>query len=382
MGFIKYGFFYLLETILRFVPLPQKTGLIKIGHPDRNSPVFLTGNYHLTVLKVKRALRGMDAFLLVANSHGINVWCASAGGHLTHHEVISALKLSHIEDLVDHREVILPQLTACGIEARIVRKRTGWKVLWGPVYAHNIPAYMESGLEKTSGASEVNFPWIERLEMAVAWASWMSVVLFLILSIVKIQSLIPSIILVWTLSILIFSALPVYLPFVNPRDREKKAKIGRVRRTAFLSVLILINVMVIMTYSLLKAQFTPSFLLYWGILSTVTIFLLGSDLAGSTPHMISETREEKDFEVFVDEDMCHGTGICEEVCPRLCFSIDPEKQKALIEHPDKCICCGACIIQCPCDALLFKDRGGEAILPDYVRKHRVGFSGKRKPQKK
>jgi NAD-dependent dihydropyrimidine dehydrogenase PreA subunit len=382
MEFLKYGFFYLLETILRFVPLPQKTGLIKIGHPDRNSPVFLTGNYHLTVLKVKRALRGMDAFLLVANSHGINVWCASAGGHLTHHEVISALKLSHIEDLVDHREVILPQLAACGIEARIVRKRTGWKVLWGPVYAHNIPAYMESGLEKTSGASEVRFPWIERLEMAVAWASWMSVVLFLILSIVKIQSLIPSIILVWTLSILIFSALPVYLPFVNPRDREKKAKIGRVRRTAFLSVLILINVMVIMTYSLLKAEFTPSFLLYWGILSTVTIFLLGSDLAGSTPHMISETREEKDFEVFVDEDMCHGTGICEEVCPRLCFSIDPGKQKALIEHPDKCICCGACIVQCPCDALLFKDREGEAILPDYVRKHRVGFSGKRKPQKK
>ena len=84
MNILKYGLFYLLETILRFLPLPQKTGLIKIGHPDRNSPVLLTGNYHLTILKVKRALKGQNAFLLVANSRGINVWCAAAGLSLIH----------------------------------------------------------------------------------------------------------------------------------------------------------------------------------------------------------------------------------------------------------------------------------------------------------
>jgi CO dehydrogenase/acetyl-CoA synthase gamma subunit (corrinoid Fe-S protein) len=142
MNFLKYVLFYILETIFRFLPIPQKKGLIKIGQPDKNSPVLLTGNYHLTVLKVKRALKGQNVFLLVANSRGINVWCAAAGGHFTHHDVISALKLSDIENLADHRAVILPQLAACGIEAKTIQQRTGWKVKWGPVDIRDFHVYL------------------------------------------------------------------------------------------------------------------------------------------------------------------------------------------------------------------------------------------------
>jgi len=123
------------ETLLRVLPLASKTGLIKIGNPDRNSPVFLTCNYHLTVQRVKRALRGIDAYLLVGNSRGINVWCGAAGGHFTNHDVISVVKTSGIEELVAHRNVILPQLAATGVEAKIMQKKTGWRVIWGPVYA-------------------------------------------------------------------------------------------------------------------------------------------------------------------------------------------------------------------------------------------------------
>ena len=141
MNVLKYGFFYLLETILRFLPIPQKTGLIQIGHPSKNAPVLMTGNYHLTVLKVKRALKGQNVFLLVANSHGINVWCAAAGGHFTHHDVISAIKISNIESLVGHRDIILPQLAACGVEANVIHQRTGWKVKWGPVHIKDFPVY-------------------------------------------------------------------------------------------------------------------------------------------------------------------------------------------------------------------------------------------------
>jgi CO dehydrogenase/acetyl-CoA synthase gamma subunit (corrinoid Fe-S protein) len=158
MDILKYGLFYILETIFRFLPIPQKTGLMKIGKPDRGSPVLLTGNYHLTVLKVKRALKGQNVFLLVANSRGINVWCAAAGGHFTHHEVISALKLSGIENHVDHRAIILPQLAACGIEAKVIDQRTGWKVKWGPVYIENFPAYLKNGQKKTASMSVVRFP--------------------------------------------------------------------------------------------------------------------------------------------------------------------------------------------------------------------------------
>ena len=94
MNSLRYIIVNIVETMLRLIPFPCKTGLIKIGNPDRNSHVFLTCNYHLTVERVKRALSGLDCYLLVANSRGYNVWCASTGGHLTNHNVIYVLKTS------------------------------------------------------------------------------------------------------------------------------------------------------------------------------------------------------------------------------------------------------------------------------------------------
>ena len=87
-----------------------------ITNPDKTSPVFLTCNYAVTVERVKKALTGTDCYLLIANSHGINGWCAFTGGHLTNHPVISALTTNGIENLVDHRKIIPPQLAAAGIE--------------------------------------------------------------------------------------------------------------------------------------------------------------------------------------------------------------------------------------------------------------------------
>jgi len=92
---------------LKFVS-PSKTGLIRIGNPDRSSLVFLTCNYHLTLERVKRALEGIDCYLLVSNSRGVNVWCAATGGLFTNHDVVSVLKTSGIEELVDQRIVVLP----------------------------------------------------------------------------------------------------------------------------------------------------------------------------------------------------------------------------------------------------------------------------------
>lgn len=103
MSLLRYLLKNLLGTLLRFAPLPYRVGLFKIGTPDRGSPVILTCNYCLTVERVRRAPKGVNAYLLVANSRGVNVWCAAAGGLLTSHSVISALKTSGIGELVDHR---------------------------------------------------------------------------------------------------------------------------------------------------------------------------------------------------------------------------------------------------------------------------------------
>ena len=380
MNIVKYGLFYLLETILRFLPLPQKTGLIKIGRPDKNSPVLLTGNYHLTVMKVKRALRGHNVILLVANSRGINVWCAAAGGHFTHHDVISALKLSNIESLVDHRSVILPQLAACGIEAKVIDQRTGWKVKWGPVDIKDFPAYLANGQQKKTDFSVVRFLLLDRLEMAIAWAFWMSVVFSLGLLIFKSQAVVPAIFMVWLLAFLIFSTFPVFLPLLRPLEQEKLWEKRRIGKRIYLALFLFLVLACLGIYSFLTSHFTGNFLLFWGILVFVMVLLIGGDLAGSTPLLVSEFREEKDFQIEVDGERCRGDGICGIVCPLDCFTLDKQKRLAILERPEKCIFCGACVVQCQFDALGYTDKKGRRIPPDFVRKHKIGLSGKRKPR--
>ena len=92
-----------LQTVFRMLPWPTEPGLRGVGSPDAWSPVIVTGNYDLTVRRVLRALEGLDAWLVVAPCGGINVWCAAAGGHLTTHQVVTALKTSGIGERVQHR---------------------------------------------------------------------------------------------------------------------------------------------------------------------------------------------------------------------------------------------------------------------------------------
>jgi len=196
ISLFKYIIVNILGTLLRVFPWPCKTGLIKIGYPNRNSPVFVTCNYYLTVERVKRILRenNIDCYLLIANSRGINVWCAAAGGHFTNYDVISILKTSGIEKLVDHRKLILPQLAAVGIEAKIIKEKTGWNIIWGPVYAKDIPAFIKNNFKKTFEMRETIFPLVQRVEIAIAWAFPYSIVIGLIIAFLWPETMNPVII--------------------------------------------------------------------------------------------------------------------------------------------------------------------------------------------
>ena len=70
-----------------------------ISTSDKYTPrvLLISGNYRVTLQRLRRALLGRDAWLLVLNSRGINVWCASAGGHLSNHDVITALRSSGVD---------------------------------------------------------------------------------------------------------------------------------------------------------------------------------------------------------------------------------------------------------------------------------------------
>ncbi len=155
-------FFRIIPPYPKFQP-----GLYAIGQPDETSPVLVTGNFDLTVRRVVKAVDGrIQAWLLVADSAGINVWCAAGGGYFTAEKVIAAVQSSHLAEIVTHHALILPQLAANGVDGWKIREETGWGVHWGPAKAVDIPAYLDAKRKKTDAMRWVQFPLKDRLEMA------------------------------------------------------------------------------------------------------------------------------------------------------------------------------------------------------------------------
>jgi NAD-dependent dihydropyrimidine dehydrogenase PreA subunit len=366
-----------LESLLRVLPFPCKTGLLRIGNPGRNAPVLLTCNFRLTVERVRRSLEGIDAYLLVANSRGINVWCAATGGLLTNHEVVSVLKTSGIEELVDHRQVILPQLAATGIEGKIIHMKTGWRVVWGPVYARSIPPFLNGGMEKTVEMRTVSFPWPQRLEMAVAWAFPISLLLLLLFPIWR-EGMLSLVSFVWGWAFLIFLSFPLY----QGRLRTKEKNIGFVLfdfgERGLPLLLWVLFMLGLVGYTMLAGDFSWAFAFRWGLGSLIVVSILGLDLMGSTPVLKSSLHEDRLLRVVLDSERCKGAGFCEQVCPENVLEIDHDRRLVSLSREGQCVQCGACIVQCPFDALYFRSPKGDVVAPDAVRRFKLNLLGKRK----
>ncbi len=138
-------------------------GLYRINNPDASSPVLVTANYKLTFDLLRQQLTDIAAWILVLDSQGINVWCASGKGTFGTKELIMRIKEAKLAELLDHQEVILPQLSAVGVAAPMVEKATGFKVIYGPIAAKHIPAFLSSGKKADKKMREIKFTFIDRL---------------------------------------------------------------------------------------------------------------------------------------------------------------------------------------------------------------------------
>ena len=119
-------------------------GLYAIGNPTEHSPVFVTANYTLSFDALRSALAGIDGYILVLETVGINVWCAAGKGTFCTHELVRRIELTGLGRIVSHRVLILPQLGAPGVAAHEVKSRSGFKVEYGPVRADDLPEYLET----------------------------------------------------------------------------------------------------------------------------------------------------------------------------------------------------------------------------------------------
>lgn len=141
-------------------------GLYTVGNPSAQSEVFVTANYKLSFDALRSSLAGIDAWVLVLDTGGVNVWCAAGKGSFGTDELVSRIASSGLAGLVSHRRLVLPQLGASGVSAPETARRTGFRVVWGPVRSRDIPAYLAAGMVKDEAMREVTFTLGERLAVA------------------------------------------------------------------------------------------------------------------------------------------------------------------------------------------------------------------------
>lgn len=162
-------------------------GLYALGGPDANAPVLVTANYKMSFDHLRSALKGHDAWILVLETLGINVWCAAGKGTFGNSELVGRMQNSRLAERVNHRQLILPQLGAPGIAAYALKKETGFSAVYGPVNAGDLPAFLAGGMKATPAMRRKDFPLGERMALvpmefvpAMKWAMLILPIVFLL----------------------------------------------------------------------------------------------------------------------------------------------------------------------------------------------------------
>lgn len=140
-------------------------GLYAVGNPDSSSDVFVSANYKLSFDHLRKSLNGMDGWILVLDTKGINVWCAAGKGTFGTAELIKQITENDLEKVVHHKRIIVPQLGATGVAAHEIKQKTGFHVFFGPVKASDIKEFIKARYKKTKDMKTIRFGFYDRAKL-------------------------------------------------------------------------------------------------------------------------------------------------------------------------------------------------------------------------
>jgi acetyl-CoA decarbonylase/synthase complex subunit gamma len=140
-------------------------GLYAVGRPGTGSPVLVTANYRLSFDIVRKELGRCEGWILALDTGGMNVSCGVATGRFGTDELITRVQKSRLQEVVQHRTLILPPLGAPGVSGEEVLRHTGFDVRFGPVRAADIPAYLARGWSTTPEMRVVRLTVRDRLAL-------------------------------------------------------------------------------------------------------------------------------------------------------------------------------------------------------------------------
>ena len=138
----------------------------------------------------------LDCFLLVVNTKGTNVWCAAAEGIFTTDTVLSHLKVYNVGELVNHHQLILPQLSVAGVKRKELKEH-GWEGIYGPVYFADLKEFLNNGLTKNKDMQALEYGYWERFKMGLSHAVFCTLVCVVPIFLFASDYWIQAIVLVW-----------------------------------------------------------------------------------------------------------------------------------------------------------------------------------------
>jgi hypothetical protein len=198
-----------------------RPGLYKLGNPTPESMAFVSANYTLSFDALRPSLAGYDAYILVIDTKGINVWCAAGKGTFGTDEIVSRIQKTELEKIVSHRRIIVPQLGAPGVSAHEVAQKSGFTVRYGPVRAADLPLYLKD-YAATPKMREITFPLKDRIVL-------IPVELIYVLKYAIVAILVSGIFGYWDLALRILIAaiagtvlFPVVMPYLPTKDFSTK----------------------------------------------------------------------------------------------------------------------------------------------------------------
>ncbi|GLY30461.1 hypothetical protein Kisp02_38260 [Kineosporia sp. NBRC 101731] len=344
---IKLWFWQVFHIFFRHYNFPCPLGLRKVGHPDRNSPVLISGNYTLTVYRLLKVLRGFDAWLLVANSRGSNVWCAAGMNEYSEHDVIDAVNVAGLADVVDHRRLIAPPYAAPGVDAHAVKEQTGFRIIWGPTHLNDIPRYLTNRSRRTHDMVLVQFGFADRMEQALSTACAYSLT-------IAVGALFwPRY--VFGLMALILTVYVFGFATWNVLPSER-----RYRRTALIAVILGTPLVALGLWR----GWSAGEMTLWLVSLVAVVLLMAMDGCGSSPvykstvaHWIKKGDYHSDFSPIIDPEMCTNCMDCQDVCPSDVFARRRTgDHRMVVVNPGNCIECMACVKQCD-DLAIFNRTG-------------------------
>jgi hypothetical protein len=155
-GILDYSKAFISWVLLFYRLFSIRPGLYFTGANDEDAPLLATCNNFLTVFLLARRIGQRNVRLLVIDTNGVNVWCSAVKGRFSATEIIDKAKHFGLIKKDHHTNIILPKLSLSGVKLSDLDK-AGIRGIIGPLYARDLPAYLDKGRSKNLICDRIHF---------------------------------------------------------------------------------------------------------------------------------------------------------------------------------------------------------------------------------